>query len=82
MPNVALITGASSGIGAATALRLSQEDLSLVLVARRRERLEQVAEQIQRAGGLAQVIVADLTREEDCLKVYQQAINQHHESQG
>lgn len=82
MPNVALITDASSGIGAATALRLSQEDLSLVLVARRRERLEQVAEQIQRAGGLAQVIVADLTREEDCLKVNQQAINQHPESQG
>ena len=61
---VALITGASSGIGAATAIRLGREGLQIILAARRRERLEQVAEQIIREGGRAQVITADLEQAE------------------
>jgi short-subunit dehydrogenase len=69
---LALITGASSGIGAATARKLAQEGLHTVLVARRRERLEKVASDIQRAGGDADVIEADLTREEECTSVFEQ----------
>jgi NADP-dependent 3-hydroxy acid dehydrogenase YdfG len=49
----AVITGASSGIGAATALRLADEGFSVVLGARRRERVEEVAE---KCGGLAFVL--------------------------
>ena len=50
---VVIITGASSGIGAATALRLARDGMRLTLAARRLERLEQVAEQVEALGGEA-----------------------------
>jgi short-subunit dehydrogenase len=68
---VALITGASSGIGAATARRLGLEGLRVVLVARRRERLQQVAAEIEQAGGEAHVITADLEQPGQCQAVYE-----------
>ncbi len=61
----ALITGASSGIGAATARLLAQKGLKVILVARRMEKLEQLAKEINASGGTAQVFPADLTSGED-----------------
>lgn len=58
---VALVTGASSGIGSATARSLAAEGAAVALVARRRDRLEEVAETITDAGGSALVLDADLT---------------------
>ena len=58
---VALVTGASSGIGKATAIRLASEGAKVVLVARRIERLKELEEQIRNAGGQAFLIEADLT---------------------
>lgn len=58
---VALVTGASSGIGAATARALAVEGASIALLARRSERLRAVAGEIEEAGGRALVVPADVT---------------------
>jgi uncharacterized protein len=66
----AVVTGASSGIGQATAERLAREGLDLVLVARRRSRLQALASKIRAAGGRARILVADLTRESERRRVW------------
>lgn len=60
---VALVTGASSGIGEATALALAKEGATVAVVARREDRLQALAKRIESAGGKALVIPADLTDE-------------------
>jgi uncharacterized protein len=59
----ALITGASSGIGLATARRLAAGGLRVLLVARRTERLAALVEEIRQAGGQADFFTADLETE-------------------
>jgi NAD(P)-dependent dehydrogenase (short-subunit alcohol dehydrogenase family) len=59
-----LITGASKGLGKAMALALGAAGAKLALVARNREQLEAVAAEVRRAGGSAQVFVADVARED------------------
>jgi NADP-dependent 3-hydroxy acid dehydrogenase YdfG len=60
---VAFVTGASSGIGAASARALADEGAAVAMLARRRDRLDELAAEIDKAGGRALVIEADATDE-------------------
>lgn len=60
----ALVTGASSGIGEATALALAAQGAAVALVARRVERLEELARRIEGQGGRALVLEVDVTQED------------------
>ena len=57
----ALVTGASSGIGEATALALAEQGAAVAVAARRRDRLEALAQRITDAGGTALVLEVDVT---------------------
>jgi len=69
----ALITGASSGIGLAFAQRLAKDGYDLILVARRHERLTQLARNLEKTGTTAEVLVADLASPEGLAIVEQRA---------
>src|SRR2546421_9997275 len=62
--SVCLITGASAGIGKACALTLAKEGASLVLTARRKQRLDELVEMIQSAGSRAVAVAGDVREEE------------------
>jgi short-subunit dehydrogenase len=60
--SVAIVTGASQGIGQSMAIRLARDFSSLVLVARNRANLEQTAEAVRAAGAEALIIAVDLAQ--------------------
>src|ERR1700722_8191618 len=66
---VAVVTGASSGIGAATAELLAREGAVVAAVARRADRLEDLVRGIEAAGGRAAAFPADIAREPEARKV-------------
>jgi short-subunit dehydrogenase len=61
VPEVVVITGASAGVGRATARRFGRSGTAVGLIARGRERLEQAAREIEQAGGRALVLPADVS---------------------
>ena len=71
---VVVITGASSGLGEATARQLSSLGAHLVLGARRQDRLEALAADIRGAGGKAEIVVTDVTRKQDVVALVQAAL--------
>lgn len=66
---VAVVTGASSGIGEATAVALAQRGAKVVLAARRSDRLDELAERIERAGGRALAVRCDVGDHEQLRKL-------------
>jgi NADP-dependent 3-hydroxy acid dehydrogenase YdfG len=72
----ALITGASSGIGEATALELAAQGAWVALAARRRDRLDELAKRIVAAGGEAMVLQTDVTDEAAARAAVEQTVEQ------
>lgn len=72
---VALITGASSGIGRAAAVVLAQRGAKIVAAARRQSELDEVVAEIIAHGGIASSIVVDVTREADIIAMVQFAVD-------
>lgn len=73
---VAVVTGGSQGIGRATAATLAAEGASVVIAARGRERLEDVAGTIRAAGGKVAHVVADVSQVADCERIVAAAVRE------
>lgn len=71
---VALVTGASSGIGAATAIELAARGAAVAVVARRAERLEVLAELIESNGGKVLVLAGDVTEEAQARELVERTV--------
>ena len=71
---VAIVTGASSGIGEACALAFAQRGAKVVLAARRAERLSALVERIENAGGEALAVATDVTDEAAVDRLFSRAI--------
>ena len=74
---VVLITGASSGIGAACARLLGAREFEVILGARRQEKLQVLADEIKAAGGRALPLQADITRLEDIRNLVAETLARH-----
>ncbi|MGW4561956.1 glucose 1-dehydrogenase [Streptomyces sp. NPDC004561] len=72
---VAMITGASSGIGAAAARLFAAEGAAVVLMARRAERLERLVAEVRAEGGRALAVAGDVTRSADVARAVDAAVS-------
>ena len=71
---VAVVTGASSGLGVAFANGLAEAGADVVVCARRVERLEETRAQVEALGRRCLAVAADVSKPEDCTRVVEQAV--------
>lgn len=74
---VAIVTGASSGVGWQSAVRLAEEGVRLCVTARRQEALESLREQVERAGGECLVVPGDVTVAWDVDRVVRECLERY-----
>lgn len=74
---VAVVTGGSSGIGRATALKLAREGATVVVAARREKEGEETVALVKLAGGRASFVRADVGREEDIESLVRRVVDEH-----
>ena len=72
---VAIVTGASSGIGQATAVALGKRNAKVVLAARRTDRIERLANEIVQSGGHAVAVTCDVADRDQVKRVAETALN-------
>lgn len=73
----AVVTGASSGIGAAAAVAFAAAGARVVLAARRKERLDSLVAELEAKGGTATAVVCDVTQEADVEALFKAALDAH-----
>ena len=71
---VAVVTGASSGLGAAFATGLAEAGADIAICARRADRLQQTAEQVRALGRRCHAVTADVAVPEDCTRVIEETV--------
>ncbi|MBQ5648431.1 MAG: SDR family NAD(P)-dependent oxidoreductase, partial [Alistipes sp.] len=74
---VVIITGASSGIGEAMARLYAKMGAKVILGARNEERLSQLVQAIRSEGGEALFVATDVTKEEDCRRLVERAVEEY-----
>ncbi len=72
-----VVTGASSGIGKATALKLAETDARILLIARTPEKLEQTCQEIQDKGGQGYIYQCDISDMDDCDRLVKRVLEDH-----
>lgn len=73
---VIIVTGASSGIGKATAIKLAKNGASVVLTSRSEDKLEEIKETIEKNNGKALVVTCDVTSKDDFSKLVEKTIQE------